>query len=154
MPMAITKVFKFLTDDEYQALLQASERKIYKPGDVLIQEGQPQTNLYVIVKGEVKVQRDHGEGFSIEIARHGPGEIFGDMSFIEGQDASAGVVAAEEEVLAFVVTHDHIHRLAQSNPAFSGHFYQSLAEILSRRLRETSDLVEADGGNEGVWGDN
>ena len=34
--MAITKVFKFLSDDEYQALLQSAERKAFKPGDVLI----------------------------------------------------------------------------------------------------------------------
>lgn len=153
--MAMAKVFKFLNDDEHQALLQAAERKIYKPGDALIQEGQKQTSLFVILKGEVKVQRDHGEGFSIEIARHGPGEILGDMSFIEGQAASASVVAADEEVLAFIINHDHIHRQAQSNPAFAGRFYQSLAEILSRRLRETSDLVQGDTtSGEGVWGDN
>ncbi|MGH8369515.1 MAG: Crp/Fnr family transcriptional regulator [Gammaproteobacteria bacterium] len=151
--MAITKVFKFLSDDEYQALLQKSERKIYKPGDVLIQEGQKQTNLYVIVKGEVKVQRNHGDDFVIEISRHGPGEIFGDMSFIEGQAASASVVAAEEgEVLAFVVNHDHIHELAKTDPAFSGNFYQSLAEILSRRLRETNNMVEANQDSDAVWG--
>lgn len=150
--MAITKVFKFLTDDEYQALLQASERKAYKPEETLIQAGQQQTNLYIIVKGEVKVQRDHGEGFVIELSRHGPGEIFGDMSFLEGQAASASVVAADAEVLAFVISHDHIHRLTQSNPLFAGHFYQSLAEILSRRLRETSNLVESNQDSDEIWG--
>jgi CRP-like cAMP-binding protein len=150
--MAITKVFKFLSDDEYQALLQASERKIFKPGEALIKAGEQQSNLFIIVKGEVKVQRDHGEGFTIEIARHGPGEIFGDMSFIEGQAASASVVAADEEVLAFVINHDHIHRLAKANPVFYGHFYQSLADVLSRRLRETSNLVEAPQDSDAVWG--
>lgn len=150
--MAITKVFKFLSDDEYQALLQACERKIYKPGETLIQAGQQQTNMYIIVKGDVKVQRDHGEGFSIEIARHGPGEVLGDMSFIEGQAASASVLAAEEEVLAFVISHDHLHRLSQTNPVFYGHFYQSLADILSRRLRETSNMVESPQEGDAVWG--
>lgn len=150
--MAITKVFKFLSDEEYQALLQTAERKAYKPGDMLIKEGEQQTSLCIVVKGEVKVQRDHGEGFTIEISRHGPGEIFGDMSFIEGQAASASVVAAEEEVLAFVINHDHIHRLTQSNPAFAGHFYQSLADVLSRRLRETNSLVEPGQSSDAVWG--
>ncbi|HET7921636.1 MAG TPA: cyclic nucleotide-binding domain-containing protein [Gammaproteobacteria bacterium] len=151
--MAITKVFKFLTDEEYQALLQTAERKSYKPDEALIQEGKPQTALFVIVKGEVKVQRDHGEGFSIEIARHGAGEILGDMSFVEGLAASASAVAAEEEVLAFVIKHEHVLRLTQSDPAFAGRFYQSLAEILSRRLRETSNQVQGATGD-GVWGEN
>ena len=147
--MAMAKIFKFLRDEEHQQLLQASERKVYKPGDVLIQEGQEQTALYLIAKGEVKVQRDH-EGFAIELSRHNAGEIFGDMSFVEGQPASASVLAGDEEVLAFVITHAHINTLMQQNPAFAARFYQSLAQILSRRLRETSNLVQKDAG--AVWG--
>ena len=148
--MAIAKIFKFLRDEEHQQLLQGSERKIYKPGEALIKEGEKQTALYIIVKGEAKVQRDH-EGFAIEISRHGPGEIFGDMSFIEGQPASATVVAGEDaEVLAFVISHTYVATLTQQNPGLAARFYQSLAEILSRRLRETSNLVEKDAA--AVWG--
>ena len=152
--MAITKVFKFLSDDEYQALLQTAERKAFKPGDALIKEGDEHTSLFIIVKGEVKVQRDHGEGFTIELSRHGPGEIFGDMSFLEDQSASASVVAAEDdEVLTFVISHEHIRMTTQGNPAFAGHFYQSLAEILSRRLRDTSDMVQSGQDGDSLWGD-
>jgi CRP-like cAMP-binding protein len=147
--MPLPKVFKFLRDEEHTQLLQAAERKSYKPGDILIQEGEKQTALCIIVKGEVKVQRDH-EGFAIELSRHTTGEIFGDMSFIEGQAASASVVAGDEEVLAFVITHAHVSQLMGQNPAFAARFYQSLAEILSRRLRETTGLVQKDAAT--VWG--
>lgn len=147
--MALAKIFKFLRDEEHQQLLQSCERRSYKPGELLIQEGQKQTALYVIVKGEVKVQREH-EGFAIELSRAGPGEIFGDMSFIEGQAASASVLAGDEEVLAFVITHQHIATLTSQNPGLAARFYQSLAEILSRRLRETTNLVQKDAST--VWG--
>ena len=147
--MALAKIFKFLRDEEHNQLLKDSERKAFKPGEVLIQEGAKQTSIYVIVKGEAKVQRDH-EGFAIELSRHGPGEIFGDMSFVEGQAASASVVAGDEEVLVFIIHHDHISTLMGQNPAFAARFYQSLAEILSRRLRETTNLVQKDAA--AVWG--
>ena len=147
--MALAKIFKFLRDEEHNQLLKDSERKAYKPGEVLIQEGAKQTSLHVIVKGEVKVQRDH-EGFAIELSRHGAGEILGDMSFIEGQAASASVVAGDEEVLVFIIHHSHISTLMGQNPAFAARFYQSLAEILSRHLRETSNLVQKDAA--AVWG--
>lgn len=147
--MALAKIFRFLRDEEHQQLLQSSERKAFKPGEMLIQEGSRQTSLYVIVKGDVKVQRDH-DGFAIELSRHGPGEIFGDMSFIEGQAASATVIAGDEEVLVFIITHAHISTLMSQNPAFAARFYQSLAEILSRRLRETTNLVQKDAA--AVWG--
>ncbi|HEX7966465.1 MAG TPA: cyclic nucleotide-binding domain-containing protein [Gammaproteobacteria bacterium] len=145
----MAKIFRFLRDEEHQQLLQSSERKAFKPGEMLIQEGSRQTSLYVIVKGDVKVQRDH-DGFAIELSRHGPGEIFGDMSFIEGQAASATVIAGDEEVLVFIITHAHISTLMSQNPAFAARFYQSLAEILSRRLRETTNLVQKDAA--AVWG--
>jgi len=147
--MALAKIFRFLRDEEHNQLLKDSERKAFKPGEILIQEGSRQTSIYVIVKGEVKVQRDH-DGFAIELSRHGPGEIFGDMSFIEGQAASASVVAGEEEVLVFIVHHAHVSTLMGQNPAFAARFYQSLAEILSRRLRETTSLVQKDAA--AVWG--
>jgi CRP-like cAMP-binding protein len=147
--MAMAKIFKFLRDDEHQQLVQTSERKIFKPGEILIKEGSQQTSLCIIVKGDVKVQRDY-EGFTIELSRHGAGEIFGDMSFLEGQPASATVVAGDEEVLTFIVTHNHINALTHQNPAFAARFYQSLAEILSRRLRETTNLVQKD--SSAVWG--
>ena len=147
--MALAKIFKFLRDEEHQQLLKDSERKAFKPGEMLIHEGSKQASLFVIVKGEVKVQRDH-DGFAIELSRHGPGEIFGDMSFIEGQAASASVIAGEEEVLVFIITHAHVSSLMGQNPAFAARFYQSLAEILSRRLRETTNLVQKDAA--AVWG--
>ena len=147
--MALAKIFKFLRDEEHNQLLKDSERKAFNPGEVLIQEGARQTSIYIIVKGEVKVQRDH-EGFAIELSRHGAGEIFGDMSFIEGQAASASVVAGDEEVLVFIVHHNHVSNLMGQNPAFAARFYQSLAEILSRRLRETTNLVQKDAA--AVWG--
>jgi CRP-like cAMP-binding protein len=147
--MALAKIFRFLRDEEHQQLLKDSERKAYKSGEVLIQEGSPQTSIFVIVKGDVKVQRDH-EGFAIELSRHSAGEIFGDMSFIEGQPASASVIAGDEEVLVFIITHAHVSMLMGQNPAFAARFYQSLAEILSRRLRETTNLVQKDAA--AVWG--
>jgi len=147
--MALAKIFKFLRDEEHQQLLKDSERKAFKPGEILIHEGSKQASLFIIVKGEVKVQRDH-EGFAIELSRHGVGEIFGDMSFIEGQAASASVIAGDEEVLVFIITHNHVSTLMGQNPAFAARFYQSLAEILSRRLRETTNLVQKDAA--AVWG--
>ncbi len=149
--MAMLKVFKYLKDDEYQSLLQTAERKIFKPGALLIRQGEEQTSLHILVKGDAKVVRDH-EGFMVDISRRGPGEIFGDMSFIEGHPASASVEACDPEVLAIVIGHANIQKFMQADPAFAGRFYQSLAEILSRRLRETTDIVDASQSPQDLWG--
>jgi CRP-like cAMP-binding protein len=149
--MAMLKVFKYLQDGEYQTLLQTAERKNFKPGALLIRQGEEQTSLHILVQGSAKVVRDH-EGFMIDISQRGPGEIFGDMSFIEGQPASASVEACDPGVLAIVITHANIKKLIQADPAFAGRFYESLAAILSRRLRETTDSLDASQSPEDVWG--
>ncbi len=149
--MAILKVFKYLQDGEYQSLLQTAERKSFRPGALLIRQGEEQTSLHILVKGNAKVVRDH-EGFMVDISQRGPGEIFGDMSFIEGQPASASVEACDPEVLAIVITHANIKKFIQADPAFAGRFYESLAAILSRRLRNTTDMLDASQSPEDVWG--
>ncbi len=149
--MAMLKVFRYLQDDEFKSLLQTAESKTFKPGALLIRQGEEQTNLYILVKGSAKVVRDH-DGFMVDISQRGPGEIFGDMSFIEGQPASASVEACDPEVQAIIITHANIKKFIQSDPTFAGRFYESLAAILSRRLRDTTDTLDASQSPEEVWG--
>lgn len=149
--MAVLKVFRYLNDDEYLSLLQTAERKTFKPGALLIRQGEEQTGLYILVNGNAKVVRDH-DGFMVDISQHGPGEIFGDMSFLEGQPASASVEACEPEALAISISRDNINAFISKDPSFAGRFYQSLAAILSHRLHVTTDSVDASQSPEDLWG--
>lgn len=149
--MAMFKVLKYLKDEEFKALLQGAERAAFQPGEALIRQGEEHTNLFIVVQGEVKITRAHDD-FVLEISRHGPGEIFGDMSFLEGLPANVNVVAGDAEVLAVVISHAYIERHAQEDPGFGARFYQSLAAILSKRLRDTTEKVETSQEPETVWG--
>lgn len=149
--MAVLKVFRYLNDDEYLALLQTAARRTFKPGALLIRQGEEQTGLFILVNGNAKVVRDH-DGFMVDISQHGPGEIFGDMSFLEGQPASASVEACDPEVLAIAISRDNINSFINKDPNFAGRFYQSLAAILSQRLRATTDSVDASQSPEELWG--
>lgn len=144
----MAKIFRFLEDQDLERLLQVADKKRYEPEEFLIHEGDEQTGLFIIREGTVKVVREH-VGFTVELSRHGPGEIFGEMSFIEGLPASASV-QAEDGVQAIVISNRHILSLIREDPGFYGRFYHSLAEILSRRVRETTDLVS---NSESPWGD-
>jgi CRP-like cAMP-binding protein len=145
---AMAKFFKYLTEDELKRLVQVADKNHYDPEneDFLIREGEQQTGLFIIRTGRVAVKVEHMAGFAIELAQHGAGEIFGEMSFIEDQPASASVVPTEPTD-AIIIKHEHIEQLIAEDPQIYGRFYQSLAEILSRRLRETSEKVSSDTGN-------
>ncbi|MGD8379566.1 MAG: cyclic nucleotide-binding domain-containing protein [Gammaproteobacteria bacterium] len=132
-------VFKFLRTSEHRALLGQAEKRVYRRGDVLLHEGESVGGIFVVQKGRVLIVREEN-GDEITIAEIGPGQIFGEMSFIENQPAGASVVA-EEATQALLISHDYIAAIIKQNPGFFGRFYQSLAAILSRRLRETNALI-------------
>ena len=64
----------------------------------------------------------------------GPGEICGEMSFLEDAPASASVIA-EGELDAYHLERSALESLFELFPHLASRFYRSLAMNLSRRLR-------------------
>lgn len=139
--------FKFLKDDEWRAMTAYAENRKYTEDEVILAEGEKPKGLFVIRSGAVNVCRSPA-GFRIIIAEAGPGAIFGEMSFIESEPADVSVEAAGDVEAAFI-SHDNVKKAIEKNPAIFGRLFQSLAWILSRRLRRTTgrvvdDLAESD----------
>jgi CRP-like cAMP-binding protein len=138
--------FKYLRNGEWQMLLKDAQQKQFGPDEILLEEGHKPAGILIVQSGEVKVCRNHS-GFMIELASAGPGTIFGEMSFIESEPANASVVT-KGDVEILYITHDHVQSIIRENPGFFGRFFQSLAYILSQRLRETTGQVTGKDGNE------
>lgn len=134
------RIFRHLSDEEERRLLEDGGVRRFEPEAVILQEGDPHTGIFVVRTGHVRVEKDSA-GFPLELSRLGPGEIVGEMSFVEGGAASASVVADGEPVEVFQVAEAQLEPLLESSPALYGRFYKSLAEILSSRLRTTSTLM-------------
>jgi CRP-like cAMP-binding protein len=135
----VTEAFQYLTRADRDLLVEKGALREYADGDVILEEGDRRRILYVILEGRCRVEVSH-LGRGVAIAHMGPDEFFGDMSFLEGQGASASVVAdGPAKVLS--VTPDHIQSLLQSAPGLSTRFYQSLAVNLSRRLRDRTAML-------------
>jgi len=130
-------VLRFLTDDDQRLLLEKARRLTYSPGEVIIAEGSTQQALYLVHAGHVRVERER-LGAPTAVTRLGPGELFGEMAFVEERGASASVVA-DGTVEVDVVDGSHVHALLMSVPGLAARFFQSLAVTLSNRLRETSE---------------
>lgn len=131
--------FKFLREAEWKALLANAEVRTFKAEGVILEENHKPSGIIVIRSGEVKVCRDHA-GFQIQLSEAGAGEIYGEMSFIEAEAANASVIAKTDVELLYI-THAQVQGIIRENPGFFGRFFQSLAWILSQRLRETTGQV-------------
>jgi CRP-like cAMP-binding protein len=71
----------------------------------------------------------------VRIAQIGPGQISGEMAFLENNVASA-TVTAEEELQAYAIEWSALGDRFELFPHLASRFYRSLAVILARRLRD------------------
>lgn len=139
--------FTKLTAEERETLFQSMQPRSFRAGHEIITQGALQGTMYLLVKGEVKVERhpttDADERPNVKaseivrIAELGPGQVFGEMSFLDRAPASATVIAVTDiEVLA--IGRAEIEQVSAKDRTFPDRFYQCLAMALVDKLRATS----------------
>ena len=84
-------ILRFVTADDEQRLLGGAERVKYKAGQTILAEGERRRALFVLRSGRAAVERSH-DSYRIEVSELFPGEMFGEMGFVEDYPASASVV--------------------------------------------------------------
>jgi NTE family protein len=129
MPESVSALFRGLPVEELEPWLSRLERQQFPAGAVVLAQGESNRGvIYVIASGSVDVLISGREGDHF-IARRGPGDTLGEMSFITGEPASATVRAADE-LTVLVFNEVDFTRLAAAFPQV----YQNISAILAERL--------------------
>ncbi|MEW7281268.1 cyclic nucleotide-binding domain-containing protein [Aquimarina sp. 2201CG1-2-11] len=124
-----------LTDLDIEWMIQNGAKKNLNPQETLIRKGEEVENIYIILSGQLSiVDRDH------EVATIGPGEIVGEMSFLESRPPSVSVMASETSVV-YSISRELMNEKLASDVEFRSNFYYSLALFLSSRLRKTTNQL-------------
>jgi extracellular factor (EF) 3-hydroxypalmitic acid methyl ester biosynthesis protein len=121
----------YLTSNDWTLVADKANRVNFRKGQTLIHRGKKSNGVYLLVKGTARVQIP-AQTTSPEI---GPGEICGEMSFLDDVPASANVIA-QEDVETFYLDRPTLESLFELFPHLASRFYRSLATNLSHRLRE------------------
>lgn len=137
--IAFNEVFKPLEMLERSSLLAFSKHQTFLDGDTIIRQGAKNQAIYVLVHGELRIIQNEATN-KMEISRLGLGAIFGEMSFIDQEGASASVIAKGDVEVLFM-DGVQISNLFETIEGFEGRFFRSLANILSRRLRATNSKL-------------
>ena len=127
------RFFEFLTHDERVDCLALGVIGKQPSGAKLLQAGDRAYALFVLLAGSAEVRRRDG----VVLAQLVSGDIFGEMSFIQGARASADVVATAD-VTVLTLTDAVINELFKERPGLAAGLYRSLAAELAQRLRATS----------------
>src|SRR5215831_2251625 len=84
-------------EDDVQQLLSIARRRKFGRGEIVFHEHDPADTLHLVIKGHFVVRSQTPLGDRAILAVLGPGEMFGELSLIGGDDArrSATVAALE-----------------------------------------------------------
>ncbi|MBE9135892.1 cyclic nucleotide-binding domain-containing protein [Nodosilinea sp. LEGE 07088] len=123
-----------LEDEDVDWLIEAGQRRELQAADVLIREGEPCDELFLILDGELEVTVTALN--DSPIAQLATGEVVGEMSFVDGQPPSATVSALEPSIV-LSISCGHLRHKLQQDIWFASRFYRALAILLSSRLRST-----------------
>ena len=122
----------FITENDL-VLIKAGARQVkFAPGDILIKQDSPGGAMFFLRSGSARIESN-----GVTLTRLGPGQICGEVAFLDSRHSSASVIA-EHEIEADVIDWAELHRIFRMFPHVGARFYQSMAVLLSGRLRETS----------------
>lgn len=125
-----------LTADDRDLILKAAEPIRFEPGEVLIEQGQSLSVLFLVLEGTLAV-RIAREQVAIDVGLLGPGDIAGELSFVSWEPASA-TVAAVEAGAALRIDSEWMQAFGANHPDTGVRFFQSLALVLAQRVRQAN----------------
>jgi CRP-like cAMP-binding protein len=130
------RFLRFLGGAEETDLLSAATTKVFDSDQVVVDQNVVARKIFLIDSGSVGVER-LDLGHAVPLAILGVGDIFGEMSFIDGAPTSARVVALEPTRIR-MIDEASVDDLTRIDPGFAGRLYRSIAAILVEWLRRTS----------------
>ncbi|MFM7214383.1 MAG: cyclic nucleotide-binding domain-containing protein [Verrucomicrobiota bacterium] len=100
---------------------------------VIVHQGAPGDAMYAVLDGEVRARIIAG-GKETELARFGPGDIFGEMALFDGGPRSADVVANSSSTL-LRITANRFEKLCKEQAELATPLLFELAKTLGKRIR-------------------
>ena len=134
------RAFSDLGDDECDAVLAVLKARRGAPGDALFKEGDRGDSLMIVLDGHLVARVRSDSGVDEEVARLGPGEVVGEMAFVDAEPRSATVSApAGATVLEF--TRDALAGLRVSAPRVAAAIQRNVLFDVARRLRDVGEKL-------------
>lgn len=123
-----------LINEDLDWISEKGRKIIIEPGEILIHEGEEIQALYMVLSGCLSVSIKPIE--DEELARIHPGEVVGEISFIDNRPTVATVKALEESVVLEISRWELTSKINR-NMAFAARFYRGISMCLADRIRGT-----------------
>jgi CRP-like cAMP-binding protein len=104
-----------LSDEQAQTLSGIVAFRNLSSGEILVPQGVSDNHLYVVVKGGLGVVSNAGKDEPVTLFTLGPGDLVGELSFIDGTKHYASLVATGP-TRVFGIEREKLESLLHSHP--------------------------------------
>ncbi len=128
-------------NDKYMQELQGvCKLRNFGKDDVIIQEGNIGSEMFIVFTGGVEIRKGTRAGDHYTVIRLSAAQnvFFGEMALIDDDKRSATVIAAEESTF-LVIDKKDFGDLGNRYPQIGLPITQAIAKIISSRLRKTTE---------------
>lgn len=135
------KPFQLLDDDHRATLAKLVDLSDLPERRVLFRAGDPGEELFLIKDGSIVVSKPVTGRVEQVLSRLGPGEVFGEMSVLGDEPHRSATCQAEIDSVVYSLDRDSLNRFITGSPLAAAKFFQHMAQVAFKRLRDASDLV-------------
>ena len=130
------RLFDGVPDADVRAVLSLAHRRAFRRGEVVFHRGDTSDTIHLISKGRFDICIGTALGDVVALAIRGPGDTFGELALLTGEERTATVTALEQgETL--VVRGSELRRLAKQYPALD----EVLVRLLAAQVQRLSELL-------------
>ena len=128
--------FRGLDKDSLRELEGLCRNKRFAPGETVFRQGEPGRSLVGVIAGKLRISVTSDDGQDLHLNLIEPGEVVGEIAFIDGGLRTATGTAAEATT-CFLIDRRPFYELLDQRPVIARH----LLSLLCERVRWTSRLV-------------
>ncbi len=133
-----TALFSNLDEVELEVIARLCRQRSVPKGSILFYEDDPGTSCYILTDGSVKIVVNSQDGREHILGLLRPGDLFGEMSLLDGEPRSATAIAVEESKILTIQRDEFMSQL-KADPTLT----LKLLVVLTHRLRQTDRHVES-----------
>ena len=133
-------LFRYFTEDERRKIEKIGLVRTVRAENYLIRAKEADSRLYAVEEGHLDIVAKR-DGKEIILATVGPGDVLGEVSFIDDSPRTVSVRAGEENAVVRGWDRKTLSEALAFDPQLLAKFSVALCELLVERLRDTARRV-------------
>jgi CRP-like cAMP-binding protein len=126
-------VFSELSSEEMRSVSALCREECFYAGYTIFEDGEPATEMYVLVDGEIDLFFAIGEAGMVRVDRIGSGEIFGCSALVQPYEHTT-TARAKTKIEVLEIDAVALHKLFEDDPRLAVSIQQYIIQCLLARI--------------------